>query len=103
MRSQLVLLAVLAAACPQPRAQSVGTKVVPIGFETVRGLNQARWPFTVPGAPEGRIQLCVARASLSGFAGGDIRRIYFRTSDFSLDDRSVFLANVYLSSTTANP
>jgi hypothetical protein len=103
MRSQLALLAVLAAICPQPRAQSTGTKIVPSGFETARGQRQARWPFTVTGSPEGRIQLCIARASLSGFANGDIRRIYFRTSDFSLDDRSVFLANVYLSSTTANP
>jgi hypothetical protein len=102
MRS-LVLFAVLAATCPQTRAQSIGTKIVPTGLQTVRGASQARWPFTVTGAPEGRIQLCVARTSLAGFENSDIRRIYFRTSDFSLDDRSVFLANVYLSSTTANP
>jgi hypothetical protein len=103
MKPHHTVLVFLAAVCPSPRAQVVGTKVVPLGFETTRGARQARWPFTISGAPAGRVQLCIARSALSGFADGLIRRIYFRTPDFSLDDRSVFVANVYLSSTSATP
>jgi hypothetical protein len=93
----------MAVLCLPATAQSVGTVVVPSSNRIVRGNRETRWPFTVTGSPLGRVQLCVDRTALAGFATEPIRRIYFRTPDFALDNRPVFVGNVFLSSTTAGP